>query len=158
MHWDVYPPKKCLSKRQKRAYGTPDSHVVPHRSTDRACSGLTAQFGRDTVLFTEYGRRRMLAAGRRYIYSMFIGHKLCDKAQRYCAVEYPYISTRASVRGRRMDGWTRAAGGAPARVHQPLRSEVHHAGGQCWRRWSLAQRYCLQCLRGQLMRLPSRTL
>ena len=51
------------SKRQKkRAYGTPDSHVVPHRSTDRACSGLTAQFGRDTVLFTEYGRRRVHAA------------------------------------------------------------------------------------------------
>lgn len=40
-----------------RAYGTPDSHVVPHRSTDEACSGLTAQFGRDTVRFTEYGRR-----------------------------------------------------------------------------------------------------
>ena len=35
--------------------------------------------------------------------------------------------------------------------------EVHHAGGECWRRWSLAQRYCLQCLRGQPMRLPSRT-
>jgi myosin-crossreactive antigen len=45
--------------KKKRAYGTPDSHVVPHRSTDRACSGLTAQFGRDTVLFTEYGRRRV---------------------------------------------------------------------------------------------------
>ena len=43
---------------KNRAYGTPDSHVVPHRSTDRACSGLTAQFGRDTVLFTEYGRRQ----------------------------------------------------------------------------------------------------
>ena len=45
--------------KEERAYGTPDSHVVPHRSTDRACSGLTAQFGRDTVLFTEYGRRRV---------------------------------------------------------------------------------------------------
>ena len=51
--------KNAKTKRKKkRAYGTPDSHVVPHRSTDRACSGLTAQFGRDTVLFTEYGRRR----------------------------------------------------------------------------------------------------
>jgi hypothetical protein len=30
---------------QKRAYNTPDSHVVPHRSTDRACIRLTAQFG-----------------------------------------------------------------------------------------------------------------
>jgi hypothetical protein len=46
-------------QKKKRAYGTPDSHVVPHRSTDEACSGLTAQFGRDTVRFTEYGRRRM---------------------------------------------------------------------------------------------------
>ena len=42
---------------KERAYGTPDSHVVPHRSTDEACSGLTAQFGRDTVCYTEYGRR-----------------------------------------------------------------------------------------------------
>ena len=50
---------KSKKKRKKeRAYGTPDSHVVPHRSTDEACSGLTAQFGRDTVRFTEYGRRR----------------------------------------------------------------------------------------------------
>eukprot|EP01043_Picozoa_sp_COSAG02_P092136 COSAG02_NODE_28777_length_582_cov_1.795031_1_plen_50_part_10 len=40
-------PTKNSPKR--RAYGTPDSHVVPHRSTDEACSGLTAQFGRDTV-------------------------------------------------------------------------------------------------------------
>jgi myosin-crossreactive antigen len=50
---------KRNAQPKERAYGTPDSHVVPHRSTDRACSGLTAQFGRDTVLFTEYGRRRM---------------------------------------------------------------------------------------------------
>ena len=55
-------------KKKERAYGTPDSHVVPHRSTDRACSGLTAQFGRDTVLFTEYGRRRVQQALRQYIY------------------------------------------------------------------------------------------
>ena len=53
------PQAKRRQKAKKRAYGTPDSHVVPHRSTDRACSGLTAQFGRDTVLFTEYGRRRV---------------------------------------------------------------------------------------------------
>jgi hypothetical protein len=44
---------KRNAQPKERAYGTPDSHVVPHRSTDRACSGLTAQFGRDTVLFTE---------------------------------------------------------------------------------------------------------
>jgi hypothetical protein len=54
--------------KKKRAYGTPDSHVVPHRSTDRACSGLTAQFGRDTVLFTEYGRRRVQKEITRIIY------------------------------------------------------------------------------------------
>ena len=66
-----YSPKKRDAKAvqkeegKKRAYGTPDSHVVPHRSTDRACSGLTAQFGRDTVLFTEYGRRRVHEQYRR---------------------------------------------------------------------------------------------
>ena len=49
--------KKGKEAEKERAYGTPDSHVVPHRSTDEACSGLTAQFGRDTVRFTEYGRR-----------------------------------------------------------------------------------------------------
>ena len=43
---------------KKRACGTTDSHVVPHRSTEVACSGLTSQIGRDTVRFTEYGRRR----------------------------------------------------------------------------------------------------
>jgi hypothetical protein len=69
-----FPPKRSTEKREepsrdkktrkekRRAYGTPDSHVVPHRSTDEACSGLTAQFGRDTVRFTEYGRRRMHTA------------------------------------------------------------------------------------------------
>eukprot|EP01043_Picozoa_sp_COSAG02_P039140 COSAG02_NODE_3069_length_7427_cov_7.977211_3_plen_154_part_00 len=36
--------------------------MVPHRSTDEACSGLTAQFGRDTVRFTEYGRRQVQRA------------------------------------------------------------------------------------------------
>ena len=55
------------AKKRRRAYGTPDSHVVPHRSTDRACSGLTAQFGRDTVRFTEYGRRRVQKQYRRYM-------------------------------------------------------------------------------------------
>ena len=55
-------------KEKKGAYGTPDSHVVPHRSTDEACSGLTAQFGRDTVRFTEYGRRRQPCVSWVYIY------------------------------------------------------------------------------------------
>ena len=58
---------KTAKKQKRRAYGTPDSHVVPHRSTDRACSGLTAQFGRDTVRFTEYGRRRVQQQYRRYM-------------------------------------------------------------------------------------------
>ena len=62
------------SAKRKRAYGTPDSHVVPHRSTDRACSGLTAQFGRDTVLFTEYGRRRMHNEITGYIYVRSFSH------------------------------------------------------------------------------------
>ena len=53
---------------KKRAYGTPDSHVVPHRSTDEACSGLTAQFGRDTVRFTEYGRRHPPQPIHAYVY------------------------------------------------------------------------------------------
>ena len=48
----------CEQGRKKRACGTTDSHVVPHRSTEVACSGLTSQIGRDTVRFTEYGRRR----------------------------------------------------------------------------------------------------
>ena len=60
--------KKKKAKKEKRAYGTPDSHVVPHRSTDEACSGLTAQFGRDTVRFTEYGRRHSAPCKRQYMY------------------------------------------------------------------------------------------
>ena len=55
---DRRPPRTGRTQK-KRAYGTPDSHVVPHRSTDEACSGLTAQFGRDTVCYTEYGRRHL---------------------------------------------------------------------------------------------------
>ena len=58
-----------MKGKQKRAYGTPDSHVVPHRSTDEACSGLTAQFGRDTVRFTEYGRRQTHRLFILYLYS-----------------------------------------------------------------------------------------
>ena len=67
--------KNAKTKRKKkRAYGTPDSHVVPHRSTDRACSGLTAQFGRDTVLFTEYGRRRVLQVQLQNLTASFLLH------------------------------------------------------------------------------------
>ena len=63
--------KTKSDESKKRAYGTPDSHVVPHRSTDEACSGLTAQFGRDTVCYTEYGRRHLTleSGGPLYPYS-----------------------------------------------------------------------------------------
>ena len=54
---------------KKGAYGTPDYHVVARRSTDEACSGLTAQFGRDTVRCTEYGRRRELVETSKYLMS-----------------------------------------------------------------------------------------
>ena len=50
--------KQEAKKKERGACGTTDSHVVPHRSTEVACSGLTSQIGRDTVRFTEYGRRR----------------------------------------------------------------------------------------------------
>ena len=56
--------------KKERAYGTPDSHVVPHRSTDEACSGLTAQFGRDTVCYTEYGRRHLRCESEGNFYSL----------------------------------------------------------------------------------------
>ena len=39
-----------------RTYGTSDSHVVPHHSTDEALSSLTLQIERDAVLFAWYGR------------------------------------------------------------------------------------------------------
>ena len=54
----------------KRAYGTRDSHVVPHHSTNLACTGLTSQFGRDTVCYREYGRRRQNWKDLTYIYLM----------------------------------------------------------------------------------------
>ena len=44
-------------KMQKKTYGTSDSHVVPHHSTNEAPSSLTLQIGRDAVLFAWYGRR-----------------------------------------------------------------------------------------------------
>ena len=54
--------KQCLAihveaQKKNGAYGTRDSHVVPHHSTNLACTGLTSQFGRDTVCYREYGRR-----------------------------------------------------------------------------------------------------
>lgn len=38
-------------------YGTSDSRVVPHRSTNKALSSLTLQIERDAVIFAWYGRR-----------------------------------------------------------------------------------------------------
>lgn len=40
-----------------KTYGTSDSHVVPHHSTNEALSSLTLQIGRDAVIFAWYGRR-----------------------------------------------------------------------------------------------------
>lgn len=42
---------------KKKTYGTSDSHVVPHHSTNEALSSLTLQIGRDAVIFAWYGRR-----------------------------------------------------------------------------------------------------
>ena len=56
----------AMQEAKRGACGTTDSHVVPHRSTEVACSGLTSQIGRDTVRFTEYGRRRRIKHARKY--------------------------------------------------------------------------------------------
>ena len=64
----MYVHKEAKKKRKKRAYGTSDSHVVPHRSTEEACSDLTSQFGRDTVRSTKYGRRHHSEVCIVYIY------------------------------------------------------------------------------------------
>ena len=55
-----------MGTAKRGACGTTDSHVVPHRSTEVACSGLTSQIGRNTVRFTEYGRRRLIKHARKY--------------------------------------------------------------------------------------------
>jgi hypothetical protein len=51
----LFGAKKWPAK--EKTYGTSDSHVVPHHSTDEALSSLTLQIGRDAVLFAWYGRR-----------------------------------------------------------------------------------------------------
>lgn len=45
----------CYCKKQN--YDTRDSHVVPHRGTNRAVLSLTSQIGRDAVFSQSYGRR-----------------------------------------------------------------------------------------------------
>ena len=47
----------CREKGKKKASSTPrDSQAVPHPSTNRALRCLTAEFGRDPVFSTRYGR------------------------------------------------------------------------------------------------------
>ena len=48
---------KKRSGAKMKTYGTSDSHVVPHHSTNEALSSLTLQIGRDAVIFAWYGRR-----------------------------------------------------------------------------------------------------
>ena len=44
-------------------YNTLYSHVVPHHSTDKAITGLTAEIRRDPVLFRLYGRSSRINLG-----------------------------------------------------------------------------------------------
>ena len=47
----------ACSEKEKKASSTPrDSQAVPHPSTNRALRCLTAEFGRDPVFSTRYGR------------------------------------------------------------------------------------------------------
>jgi hypothetical protein len=46
-----YEPRK-----KAKSYSTPNSRVVPHRSTTEASPGLTSEIGRDPVHFRVYGR------------------------------------------------------------------------------------------------------
>ena len=54
-------PTGCSEAVQKKASSTPrDSQAVPHPSTNRALRCLTAEFGRDPVFSTRYGRWRKI--------------------------------------------------------------------------------------------------
>ena len=68
----AYSVEKQKNIKKKRAYGTRDSHVVPHHSTNLACTGLTSQFGRDTVCYREYGRRQTQWQMLAHIYLIFL--------------------------------------------------------------------------------------
>ena len=57
-----------IKNSKKRAYGTRDSPVVPDLSTNLACTGLTSQFGRDTMYYREYDRRHCYAQMPKFIY------------------------------------------------------------------------------------------
>lgn len=46
----------ATGKKQKENHGTRDSHVVPHRGTNRALFSLTSWIGRGRVLYEGYGR------------------------------------------------------------------------------------------------------
>ena len=52
----------CLSRPQKASSTPRDSQAVPHPSTNRALRCLTAEFGRDPVFSTRYGRWRSIEA------------------------------------------------------------------------------------------------
>ena len=66
--------EKAPLKNWFKTYGTLDSHVVPHHSTDKALSSLTLQIERDAVLLAWYGRRcQNLIDDRIYIH-IYIYH------------------------------------------------------------------------------------
>jgi hypothetical protein len=50
------PTSLPLAFQKTKNYNTLYSHVVPHHSTDKAITGLTAEIRRDPVLFRLYGR------------------------------------------------------------------------------------------------------
>ena len=47
-------------RKQKKAYSTSTSRVVPHHSTTLAAQSLTSRFGWDVVYSPSYGRRRKM--------------------------------------------------------------------------------------------------
>ena len=47
-----------LISREQKGYGTPDSRVVSHPSTNEAWRSLTSLIGREAVLSAQYGRIR----------------------------------------------------------------------------------------------------
>ena len=56
-------PDCAITEREQKASSTPrDSQAVPHPSTNRALRCLTAEFGRDPVFSTRYGRWHQVLA------------------------------------------------------------------------------------------------
>ena len=92
--------KKLGQKREKRTYGTADSHVVPHHSTDAALSSLTLQIERDAVLLAWYGRRWRFVIHCHNILCMILGA---------CAVNATETEGAAGVSGRPREQWPTAS-------------------------------------------------